>query len=121
MIDKLSPALKVTVLPALINSSVAPAPIIVPVPSVPAVAFQPISVKAFTKLSAVTNLPSSVLAVGTPSLPVVIVAVFGVIVIVSLAAVTSNKSPLLDLTVNLIPPFLSSSCSSVSVAVSVPF
>ena len=96
------PALKVTILPDLINSSVAPAPIIVPVPSVPAIAFQPISVKAFTKLSAVTNLPPVVFAVGIPSSPVVMVPVFGVNVIVSPAAATCNKVPSLDLTVNLI-------------------
>ena len=115
---KLLPALKVTVSPALIN--VAAAPVTVPVPSLPAVAFQPISVKAVTNWSAVTNLPSVVLAVGTPSV-VVIVPVFGVNVIVSPAAVTSNKVPSLDLTVNLIPPVLSKLCPSVSVAAAVPF
>ena len=93
--------MKVTVLPALINSSVAAAPIIVPVPSVPAVAFQPSSFKAFTTSSAVTNLPFVVVAVGTPSV-VVIVPVFGVNVMVSPPAVTSNNLPSLDLTVNLI-------------------
>ena len=107
-----------TVSPALIN--VAAAPVTVPVPSLSAVAFQPISFKAFTTCSAVIKLPFVVVAVGTPSV-VVIVPVLGVNVMVSPAAVTSNKVPLLDLTVNLIPSFLSSSCPAVSVAVSVPF
>ena len=68
-----------------------------------------------------TKLPPVVFAVGTPSVPVVRVAVFGVNVIVSPFAATSNNVPSLDLTVNLIPPFLSSSCSSVSVAAPIPF
>ena len=110
--------MNVTVLPALINSSALPSST-VPVPSLSAVAFQPMSFKAFTKSSAVTNLPPLVLAVGTPSLPVIILAVFGVNVTVSSAAVTSNKSPLLDLTVNLIPPCLFRFCAFVSVAVAV--
>ena len=110
--------MNVTLLPALINSSALPST--VPVPSLSAVTFQPISVKAFTTSSAVTNLPLVVVAVGTPFV-VVIVPVFGVIVMVSPPAVTSNKLPSLDLIVNLIPSFLSSSCPAVSVAVSVPF
>ena len=101
LIAKLSPALKVTVLPALISSSAAPVPIIVPVPSVPAIAFQPISFKALTTSSAVTNLPFVVVAVGTPPV-VVMVPVLGVNVIVLPAASTCNKLPSLDLTVNLI-------------------
>ena len=109
--------MNVTLLPALINSSALPST--VPVPSLSAVAFQPISVKAVTNWSAVTNLPLVVSAVGTPSV-VVRVAVFGVNVMVSSAAVTSNKSPLLDLTVNLIPPCLSRSCAVVSVASAFP-
>ena len=110
--------MKVTVLPALINSSVVPST--VPVPSLPAVAFQPISVNAVINWSAVTNLPLLVSAAGTP--PVVVsVAVFGVNVIVSPVAVTSNKSPLLDLTVNLIPPSLSNACPSVSPEAVSPF
>ena len=111
-----------TVSPALISSSAAPVPIILPVPSVPAVAFQPRSFKALTTSSTVTNLPFVVTAVGTPPV-VVMVPVLGVIVIVSpfASAVISNNLPSLDLTVNLIPPCLSSSCPAVSVAVSVPF
>ena len=100
------PALNVTVSPALINSSVLPST--VPVPSWPAVAFQPIPFKAVTNSSAVTNLPFVTSAVGTPSAPVVMVAVFGVNVIVSPAAATSNKVPSLDLIVNLIPSVWSS-------------
>ena len=107
-----------TVSPALINSTEASAT--VPAPSLPAVAFQPIPFKAVTNSSAVTKLPFVVVAVGTPPV-VVIVPVFGVNVMVSPAAVTSNKAPSLDFTVNLIPPFLSSSCPSVSVAVASPF
>ena len=103
----------------MINSDAAP--VTVPVPSLPAVAFQPIFFKAVTKSSAVTNLPPSVLAVGTPSVSVVIVAVFGINVIVSPLAVTSNKVPSLDLTVNLIPSCLFRFCASVSVATSLPF
>ena len=118
LIFKLSPALNVTVSPAFISSSAFP--VTVPVPSLPAVAFQPIPFNVVIKSSAVTNLPPSVLAVGTPSV-VVSVAVFGVNVIVSPAATTSNSFPSLDFTVNLIPPVLSRSCPVVSVAVSVPF
>ena len=109
--------MNVTVSPALINSSVLPST--VPVPSWPAVAFQPIPFKAVTNSSAVTNLPFVTSAVGTPSV-VVRVAVFGVNVMVSSAAVTSNKSPLLDLTVNLIPSCLSRACAVVSVASASP-
>ena len=83
-------------------------------------AFQPISVKAFTTSSAVTNLPLVVVAVGTPSV-VVNVAVFGVNVIVSPSAATSNKLPSLDLTVNLMPPSLFNACPSVSPAAVSPF
>ena len=97
--------MNVTLLPALINSSALPST--VPVPSLSAVAFQPISVKAVTNWSAVTNLPFVVVAVGTPFV-VVNVAVFGVNVIVSPAAATSNKVPSLDLIVNLIPSVWSS-------------
>ena len=93
--------MNVTVSPALISSNALP--VTVPVPSLPAVAFQPISFKAFTTSSAVTNLPFVVVAVGTPSV-VVIVPVFGVNVMVSPDAATSNKVPSLDLIVNLIPP-----------------
>ena len=110
---KLSPALKITVLPALINSVAAPDT--VPEPSLSAVAFQPISFKAFTTSSAVTNLPFVVDAVGTPSV-VVIVPVFGVNVMVSPFAATSNKLPSLDLIVKAIPFSLFSSCLLVSVA-----
>ena len=97
--------MNVTLLPAWINSSVLPST--VPEPSLSAIAFHPISVKAFTTSSAVTNLPFVVVAVGTPFV-VVNVAVFGVNVIVLSAAATSNKVPSLDLIVNLIPSFWSS-------------
>ena len=110
--------MKVTVSPALTNSSALP--VTVPVPSLPAIAFQPIPFKAVTNSSAVTNLPFVTSAVGTPLASVVTVPTFGVKVIVSSAAVTSNKSPLLDLTVNLMPPCLSKSCAVVSVASASP-
>ena len=111
--------MNVTVSPALINSSVLPSTF--PVPSWPAVAFQPILVKAVTNWSAVTNLPLVVLAVGTPLASVVTVPTFGVNVIVSPSAATSNKLPSLDLTVNLIPPSLFNACPSVSPAAVSPF
>ena len=111
--------MNVTVSPALINSSVLPST--VPVPSWPAVAFQPIPFKAVTNSSAVTNLPFDTSAVGTPLASVVTDPTFGVNVIVSPAAATSSNFLSLDFTVNAIPFSLSNVCVSVSVAASSPF